>query len=108
MLAWSADATEFAILQGYPPGQPNTLSWIDASGQSRPLATTLPPYPVTAWSAEQTSLVIVGAQTGSQDGVFTIGAVDLELVDLAGGPPRVLTQLPSGSSVQTLAIRPAG
>ncbi len=108
VVAWSADATEFAIWQGFPPGQPSTLSWIDASGQSRPLATILPPYLVTAWSAGETSLVIVGAQTGSQDGVFTIGAVDLELVDLAGGPPRVLTQLPSGSSVQTLAIRPAG
>jgi hypothetical protein len=108
VVAWSSDATEFAIWQGFPPGQPSALSWIDASGQSRPLTTMLPPYPVAAWSAEETSLVIVGAQTGSQDGVFTIGAVDLELVDLAGGPPRVLTQLPSGSSVQLLAIRPAG
>ena len=65
------------------------------------------PYTVAAWSAGEMSVVIVGAQTGgSPGGVFEIGAVDLELVDLAGGPPRMLTQLPSGSSVQLVAVRP--
>ena len=107
--AWSADGAEYAIWQGFPPGQPSALSWIDASGQSRLLATVLPPNLVAAWSVDETNLVIVGAETGSQGGgVFTIGAVDLEAVDLTGGPPRVLTQLPSGSAVQLLAVRPTG
>jgi hypothetical protein len=107
LVAWERDGTEYVISQGFPNGQPSTLSLIDALGQSHPLATMLPPSTVAASTADEADLVVAGAQTSSQGGSFTVGAADLELVDLAGGPPRVLVQLPSGVSVQLLAARPA-
>jgi hypothetical protein len=103
VVALVAGRTAYVISAGLP----NTLSLVDASGAPHPLATALPPSTVAASSADGTSLVVAGAQTGDQAGSPANGAADLELVDLAGGPPRVLTHLPSGSTVELLAVRPA-
>jgi dipeptidyl aminopeptidase/acylaminoacyl peptidase len=102
-VALVAGTTAYVISQGLP----NRLALVDTAGTRRPLATALPPSVVAASSADGTSLVIAGARTSIKGGVLTIGAADLELVDLAGGPPRVLTHLPRGSSVELLAVRPA-
>ena len=103
LVAWVAGGI---ISQGFPNGRPSTLSLIDASGQRHPLATILPPSGVAASSAEAASLVVAGAETRTRGGSPTVVASDLELVDLTGGPPRVLTHLPKGTSVEVLSVRP--
>ena len=102
----SPNGSERAVFQLGLNGQPNSLSLIDASGQSRALATTLPPSGPGSWSPDGTKLVIACAQTSTENGFSTTGAVDLGIVDPTGGPAQVLTHLPSGSAVEFLAWRP--
>jgi hypothetical protein len=97
-IGWSPDGTELAVMQG---GATNSLQLIDASGQTRALATSLSPWLAGAWSRD--GLVITGAQTDSNS---HIGKADLELIDPAGGQPRVLTNLPLGSQVTIVSWRP--
>jgi Tol biopolymer transport system component len=99
-VAWSADGRELAVMRG---GAPNSLTLIGESGQSRTLATVLPPSLFAgAWSPDGTKLAVAGAQmsTGGK-----IRAADLEIVDPAGSPPTALAKLPSGSQVTVLAWR---
>jgi TolB protein len=99
-IAWSADGSGFAVVQG---GEPTSLLLIDASGRSQALATALPPWGLAGGRSADGKLVIAGAQVSSSG---EVGAVDLELIDPAGGAPSVLTQLPRGSEVRILDWRP--
>lgn len=99
-IAWSSDGRELAFVQG---GEPTSLLLVDASGRSRALATGLPPWGLAGVRSSDAKLVIAGARVSSSG---AIGAVDLELVDPAGGPPRVLTPLAQGTQVQILDWRP--
>jgi len=102
-LGWSGDGSELAVVRVPASGRPNTLSLIDSAGHGRVLATNLPPSPFAgAWSPRGTKLVISGARVR----VHAITAVDLELIDPAGGSPRVIARLPRGSQVESVAWRP--
>ena len=103
-LGWSGDGRELAFVRVASNGRPNALSLIDSSGHGRVLATDLPPSAFAgAWSPTGTELVIAGARVRAHE----ITAADLELIDPAGGSPRVISQLPRGSEVESVAWRPA-
>ncbi len=103
-LGWSGDGRELAVVRVASNGRPNALSLIDSSGHGRVLATDLPPSAFAgAWSPTGTKLVIAGARVRAHE----ITAADLELIDPAGGSPRVISQLPRGSEVESVAWRPA-
>jgi Tol biopolymer transport system component len=105
--ACSKEGTELAVVQGGfeggVNGQPNSVLMIDASGQGHPLATVKQPsVRAGAWSPDGTKLVISGVIFHG----IEIRAADLELIDAANGPPRVLTDLPPQTQVEILAWRP--
>jgi Tol biopolymer transport system component len=98
-LGWSPDGSELAAVEG---GERTSVVLLDLAGQSRSLTTALPPQRFAgAWSPDGHSLVIACAAPGSGK-----VAAELELVDVAGGPPRALTQLPLGTQVGVIAWRP--
>jgi Tol biopolymer transport system component len=99
-VGWSPDGSELAFVQvGF--NTRDVLSLVNASGTIRSFDTTLPEISGGAWSPDGTKIVVATGQAS----LFR-GARSLELVDPAGGRPRVLTHFPRGSFVTVLAWRP--